>query len=168
MQEAEIYSIIRQEIINNHNLMHWFTLFVVVMLVVGSAVLEKRKTILSVFLPLISLVWAAAIVRFDFFIHRQGAYLKDFENTLQNNGFVYPLWETWKSSHSSTAFIIPIADIVIFIVIIGLTAYVLFTYTQKYFTEKQWKFGKAYSRTILISTIVLLCLLPFIPFIAQK
>lgn len=168
MQEAELYSIIRQEIMNNHNLMHWFTFFVVVLLLVGGVVVEKQKTVLSVFLPLISLAWAAAVVRFDFFIHRQGAYLKALESQMQNSGFAYPLWETWKSSHSTTAFIVPLSDIVIFIVIIVLTAYVLFGYTQKYFADRQWRAGKAYSWTVLISIIILLCLLPFIPFIAQK
>jgi len=168
MQEIEIYNIIRQEIITNHSLMHWFTLIVFFSLLVGSAVIEKQKTVLSVFLPLISLVWAAAVVRFDFFIHRQGAYLKTLESQMQNSGFAYPLWETWKSSHTFTAFIVPLSDIVIFIVIIALTAYVLFGYTQKYFAERQWNAGKAYSWTILISILILLCLLPFIPFIAQK
>jgi hypothetical protein len=167
MQEIEIYNIIRQEIITNHTLMHWLTLFVFVSLLVACVVIEKRKTILSVFLPLLTLAWAASIVRFDFFIHRQGAYLRSLESHIQNNVTSIPLWETWKASHDSGIFIVPLADIFIFIVIIIPTAYILFNHTQEYFAEKRWKAGKPYAWTVLVSIVLLLSLIPFIPTLAQ-
>lgn len=163
----EIYSLIRQEIIINHSLMHWFTLLVFLMLLAGCSVIERRKTILSVFLPLITLAWAASIVRFDFFIHRQAEYLRLLENQIQNNTNSMQLWETWKASKSSTAFIIPLADIFIFAVILIPTAYILFNQTQEYFAERQWKNGKIFAWTILISIVFLLGLIPFIPFLAR-
>lgn len=167
MQEVEIYNAIRQEITTNHILMHWFTLFVVVSLLAGCIVIEKRKTILGVFLPLITLAWAASIVRFDFFVHRQAAYLRMLESHIQNNVASFPLWETWKDSHNSTIFIIPLADIFIFIVILIPTVWLLFGRAQEYFAEKQWKAGKIYAWTVLVSIILLLCLIPFIPLLTR-
>jgi hypothetical protein len=167
MQEVEIYNVIRQEIIGNVNLMHWFTLLVVITLLIGCRIIEKRKTILCVFLPLLSLAWAAATVRFDFFIHRQAAYLRAFENQMQKTGYVFPLWETWKAEHRSGIFIVPIADLVIFLLIIIPTVFILFRYTQQYFSESQWKFGKVYVWTVLICLITLLLLIPFIPIITE-
>lgn len=147
--------------------MHWFTLLVFFSLLAGCLVIEKRKTILSVFLPLITVAWAASVVRFDFFVHRQAEYLRSLENQIQNNINSIQLWETWKASKSSTAFIIPLADIFIFAVILIPTAYILFNQTQEYFAEKKWKFGKIYVWTVLISIILLLGLIPFIPLLTQ-
>jgi hypothetical protein len=79
MNEVEIYSIIRSEILTNHVLMHVTTLVVVILLFGGTWLIEDRKSIISVILPILSLAWAAAIVRFDFFIHRQAAYLRAVE-----------------------------------------------------------------------------------------
>lgn len=167
MQEIEIYNVIRQEIINNHSLMHWFTLAVAMLVLVGCIVVENRKTVLSVFLPLILPAWAAAILRFDFFIHRQAAYLRALESKMQQSGFNFPLWETWKVEHYSGVFIVPFADLVIFLLIIIPTAYMLFTHTQQYFEEKNWKFGKVYIWLILMTTIILLSIIPFVPSITR-
>lgn len=167
MQEVEIYNVIRQEIVSNNIMMHWITFFVAVSLLIGCKVIEKQKTILSVFLPLISVAWAASVLRFDFFIHRQGAYLRELESRMQQDSFKFPYWETWKVTHSSGIFIVPLADFVIFLVIIIPTTYILFTYTQQYFVEKQWKFGKAYAWIILMYTLILLLLIPFVPLIIR-
>ena len=167
MQEVEIYNAIRQEITGNINLMHWITFLVAVSLLIGCRVVEGRKTIICVFLPLISLAWAAAILRFDFFIHRQAAYLRAFEIQMQKSGFAFPLWETWKLEHRNGIFIVPFADLIIFLLIIIPTAFILFNYTQQYFSEKQWKYGKVYVWTILTCLILLFGLIPLVPFITQ-
>jgi hypothetical protein len=167
MPEAEIYNVIRQEIITNHNLMHWITLLVAVSLLIGCRIIEKRKTIICVFLPLVSVAWAASVLRFDYFIHRQASYLRAFEFQMQKSGFAFPLWETWKAEHRSGIFIVPFADLIVFLLIIIPTAFILFNYTQQYFSEKKWKFGKVYVWTILTLLIVLLLLSPFVPFITQ-
>ena len=167
MQEVEIYNVIRREIIDNINLMHWITFLVAVSLLTGCRIIEKRKTILCVFLPLISVAWAAAILRLDFFIHRQAAYLRAFEFQMQKSGFAFPLWETWKVEHRSGIFIVPFADLIIFLLIIIPTAFILFNYTQQYFSEKQWRFGKVYVWTILACLIISLVLIPLVPFITQ-
>ena len=76
LDSGDVYAIIRTEIIANHSLMHWYSLIVAIVIIIGVRVIEARQTILSVCLPLLSIAWAAAMVRFDFFIHRQAAYLR--------------------------------------------------------------------------------------------
>jgi hypothetical protein len=86
---------------------------------------------------------------------------------MQQSGFDFQLWETWKAEHSPGVFIVPLADVVIFLLIVIPTAYILFNYTQQYFVERHWIFGKAYTWTILISTVILLLLIPFIPLMTK-
>lgn len=167
MQEVEIYTVIRQEIISNINLLNLITFFVAVCLLTGCKLIENRKTVLRVFLPLISLAWAAAVVRFDFLIHRQGIYLMEVESRMRQGGTNFPLWETWKAERTFGTFLIPLTDLLIFPLIIIPTAFIIFNYTQPYFVENQWKFGRAYAWGILISIIVLLSLTPFVPLLAR-
>lgn len=167
MQEVEIYSVIRQEIIYNHGLMHWFTFLVLAALLAGCKIIEMRKTILSVFLPLMSLGWAASVIRFDFFIHRQGAYLRILERRIQDNGISIELWETWKGVHTSGVFVIPLADVFIFIVILIPTAYILFVHAREYFDERNWRGGNIYVWAILGCIVCLLGLIPFIPYLTR-
>ena len=168
MNEVEVYSIIRSEIETNHVLMHVTTLIVVILLLGGTWLVEGRKSIVSVLLPLLSLAWAAAIVRFDFFIHRQAAYLRAVEARLQESGISVPLWETWKSSLRSTSIVVPISDFIAILVIVIPTIYLLFGPTQDYFVLKQWRGGTVYTWGVLITLGLLLGFLPFIPMIAQK
>jgi len=168
MGEAEIYSIIRSEIMVNHVLMHVTTLLVVVILLGGIWLIERRTSFLSVVLPLFSLAWAAAVVRFDYFIHRQGAYLRAVEARMQGAGISIPLWETWKSSLRLTSVVIPVADIIAIIVVLVPTIYLLFGPTQEFFVSKKWQGGKAYAWGVLIVLGCLLGCLPFIPKLAQQ
>src|SRR5437588_7437678 len=107
--------------------MHWFSIIVAIIILVGIAVVETRgRTILSVFLPLLSLAWAASMVRFDFFIHRQAAYLRIFESQLRETGVSTPLWETWKAASRSTPYVVPVLDAIALSVIVIPTFYLLF------------------------------------------
>lgn len=168
MNEIEIYSVIRNEILTNHVLMHVTTLLVVLILLGGIWLSEKRKSIVSVFLPLLSLAWAASIVRFDYFIHRQGAYLRVVEARLQQSGVSIPLWETWKSSLSSTAIVMPIADFMAILVVVVPTIYLLLSPAQDYLSEKNWRGRRVYAWGIIAIIGLLLSFLPFIPYVAQK
>jgi len=168
MNEVEIYSTIRHEILTNHVLMHVTTLLVVLLLLGGTWLCETRKSILSVVLPILSLAWAAAIVRFDYFIHRQGAYLRAVEARLQQSGVSIPLWETWKSSLSSTAIIVPITDFIAIAVVVVLTIYLLFGPAQDFFLDKRWQGRKVYAWGLITLIGLLLCSLPFIPKITQR
>jgi hypothetical protein len=165
MGETEVYSIIRTEIIINHILMHIFTLVVVIALLIGVFLVEGRKTILSVFLPLLSLAWAAGMVRFDFFIHRQAAFLRVLETHISEKSGSTPLWETWKSSLTSTAFVIPIADLIVFAVIIIPTFYILFTSCAKFFESNNIKGGRLYVWSVSSILLLLLLSLAIIPVI---
>ena len=78
------------------------------------------KTILSVFLPLLSLGWAASVVRSDYFIRREAAYLRDLQTKTQPN---LPLWETWKGSLHSTVFVVPVLDVIAVPVMVVPTLY---------------------------------------------
>src|SRR5205085_164347 len=144
------------------------TLVVVAILLAGTWLIQDRKSILSVFLPLLSLSWAAAILRFDFFIHRQAAYLRDLEARLQEANLPVPLWESWKISIQSTSVIVPIADFLVILVIFVPTVYLLFGPAQEYFNLKLWRGAKLYAWGVSITFVLLLGCLPFIPKIARK
>lgn len=165
MGELELYSTIRNEIIVNHVLMHLTTIFVVFMLVGGTLFVETRRSFVSLLLPLLSLAWAAAIVRFDFFIHRQGAYLRVIETSLQNR-LDLPFWELWKAQLSSTRYVVPIADAFSILIIIVPTIYLLFGPCKSLFKERQWRGHLLYAWTVLLLIVLLLSTLPFIPRIA--
>jgi hypothetical protein len=167
LNDVDIYNSIRAEIINNHNLMHWFTIVVVILLLIGVGFVEARKTVLSIFLPLLSIAWAAAMVRFDFFIHRQGAYLRAVESQLREKGVSIPLWETWKTSVRSTQIVVPVADAIACAVVLIPTIYLLFGPAQEYFQLRQWRGGQAYAWSVSLLIILLLLSLTVIPKIAD-
>ena len=164
--EIDIYNTIRAEIVANHTLMHWYSIIVALALLAGIVLIELRKTVLSVFLPLLSLAWASAMVRFDFFIQRQGVYLRDFEMQLQEHGLSAPMWETWKTSLRSTQILIPIADAIAVLAIVVPTLYLLFGPAQEIFQLHQWKRSKLYAWSVSIMLVLLLCSLAVIPRIA--
>lgn len=168
MGEIELYNVVRVEIIVNHVLMHATTLLVVLLLLGGVRLTEGRSSFLSVALPLLSLAWAAAMVRFDFFIHRQAAYLRAAEARLQASGIPIPMWETWKSALRSTSIVVPLMDCVAILVVIVPTIYLLFGPAQEFFAAKQWRGGRAYAWGVLIGLGFLLGCLPFVPKIAQR
>lgn len=163
MGEADIYFSIRSEIVSNHVLMHWLSIVVVMAILLGTWIVESRKTILSVFLPLLALAWAASMVRFDFFIHRQAAYLRAMEPQLRAKGLIAPVWETWKLDLRLTPFILPVADVIICLVIVLPTVYLLFGPAQQFFKLHHWKGGEMYAWTITILMVLLLCSLAVIP-----
>jgi hypothetical protein len=167
LNEVELYSSVRQEIIKNHALMHWFTLVVVLILLVGVYVVENRRTILSVFLPLLSLAWAAAVLRFDFFIHRQIAYLRTLGYSMQQNGLRAPIWEIWKDSLIATPIIVPVADLILFLIVVLPTVYILVGPTQEYFRFKQWKGWKWYASIVVVLLLLLLSSLILVPKLAR-
>lgn len=167
MGELELYSTIRNEIVVNHVLIHLTTIFVVFMLVGGTWFVETRKSFVSLLLPLLSLAWAAAIVRFDFFIHRQGAYLRLLETALQKRvGPDMPFWELTKAQLHSTRYVVPIADALSILIIIVPTIYLLFGPCKSFFQERQWSGHALYAWTVLLLIALLLASLPFIPRIA--
>lgn len=166
MGEVDVYSAIRAEIVSNHVLMHWYSIIVAVVLLTGVAFVETRKTILSVFLPLLTLSWAAAILRFDFFIHRQAAYLRAVEAKLSERGIAIPLWESWKKPLRSTLFVMPVADVIAVTVIVVATVYLLFGPAQEYFRLRQWRGGRIYSWAVTVLILIVLCSLAVIPSVA--
>lgn len=168
MNEIELYNTIRSEILVNHVLMHLTTIVVVIALLAGVWLNERRVSMVSVLLPLLSLSWAAAMVRFDFFIHWQAAYLRLLEGSLRQSGVVTPLWETWKASLGSTRVVIPIADLFAVLIVLVTTAYLLFGPAREVFKARAWPAHLAYSCAILLLTVGLLCSLPFVPGLAAR
>lgn len=166
MNEIDLYNSIRSEIVVNHVLMHLTTIVVLIALLAGVWLSEKRESMISVLLPFLSLSWAAAMVRFDFFIHRQAAYLRALEASLHQNSVAVPLWEGWKASLQSTRIVIPIADVFALLIVVVITAYLLFYPAKEIFRSKDWPAHRLYSWLILLSTISLLLFLPFIPKLA--
>jgi len=167
LNELEIYTAVRNEILSNHILMHWFSIIIALSLLIGILMVELRKSILSVFLPLLSISWAASMVRFDFFIHRQAAYLRTLESQMRDTGVSIPLWESWKASLRATQFVIPIADTIACTVIVIPTIYLLFGPSRQFFRDHRWKGGKAYAWAASILLLLLLCFLAAIPKIAD-
>ena len=168
MNETDLYNTIRSEILVNHVLMHLTTIVVVIMLLTGVWLCERRESVVSVLLPLLSLSWAAAMVRFDFFIHRQAAYLRAVEGTLRESGVITPLWETWKYSLRSTRVMMPIADVFAVLIVLAPTAYLLFGPARQVFKQRDWPAQRAYCWGVLLLTVGLICLLPFIPGLAAR
>ena len=162
---VEIYNTIRAEIVNNHTLMHWYSIIVAVVILAGILVVETRRTLLSVFLPLLAVAWAASIVRFDFFIHRQAAYLRYLELQMTSETSLQ-FWETWKASHGRAVFVIPLADIFAVTVIVIPTIYLLFGPAKQYFKSAQWRGGNLYAWGITAVLFALLLSLLAIPKIA--
>lgn len=168
MDAAEIYIVIRAEIMANHVLMHLISLAVVLALLTGVWVIEKtRPTILSVFLPMLSLTWAAAMVRFDLFIHRQAAYLRALEAQMSAGGVSLPLWETWKGSLKATSLVVPLADMIACAVIVIPTVYLLFGPARQFFQLRQWKGERIFAWGVSMLLVLLLCFLALIPRIAD-
>ena len=168
MNGIDLYNSIRSEIVVNHVLMHLTTIVVVIALLAGVWLSEKRESIVSVLLPLLSLSWAAAMVRFDFFIHRQAAYLRALETSLHQNGLAVPLWEGWKASLKSNQIVIPIADLFATLIIVVITVYLLFGPAHNVFKSKNWPAHRLYSWLILLLTVGLLLFLPLIPKLAAR
>ena len=139
---------------------------VAITLLTGVWLSEKRESIISVLLPLLSVSWAAAMVRFDFFIHRQAAYLRAVEASLSKSGFPVPLWETWKISLQSTRLVVPIADVFATLIVLVTTAYLLFGPAKSVFNSRRWPAHRAYAWSILLATVGLLLFLTLIPGIA--
>jgi len=164
---ADSYELIRSEIITNHVLMHWFTVIVALVILAGTWIIELRKTIVSVFLPLLALAWAAAMVRFDFFIHRQAAFLRVLESQLMQEKPSQLFWETWKTTIRSTSFVVPTADLIASAVIVVPTIYLLFGPSYQLFQTNGWRGGKAYAWVVTLALLILLMSLAAIPAIAQ-
>lgn len=160
MQPSD-YASLRLEIVVDHILMHALSLVVVVLLLVGVAYVERRSSILSVLLPLLTLSWAAMVVRFDFFIHRQGAYLRALQEAARNQ-----LWESWKASLTMTPIVVPLLDVLMVAVIVVATLYLLFGPTRAYFVASGWRGGTTYAWTVSGLVVALLLLLPWIPRLA--
>jgi hypothetical protein len=168
MNEIDLYNSVRSEIVVNHVLMHVTTIIVVIALLVGVWVSEKQDSIISVLLPLLSLSWAAAMVRFDLFIHRQAAYLRALEASLHESGLAVPLWEGWKASLKSTRVVIPIADVFVTLIVVLITCYLLFGPAKRFFDSRHWPAHRLYSWFILLSTISLLLFLAWLPGLAGR
>ncbi|HEY6804277.1 MAG TPA: hypothetical protein VI306_11900 [Pyrinomonadaceae bacterium] len=163
MDQTQIYVAIRSEIVANHELLHWFTLIVALSLVIGIVVIERLgNTLLSIFLPLLSVSWAASVLRFDFFIHRQAAYLRMLEAQSGSR-----LWESWKASLNSSALVIPTADLFASAVIVVPTLYIVFGPAQNYFASRNWKGARLYAFSISVILLLLLVSLIFVPKVAS-
>jgi hypothetical protein len=161
-----VYMTLREEIVAANNLMHWLTVITLVVLLAGLAFCEHRRTGLSVALPLISVGWAASVVRLDFFIQRIGAYLLPIERRLLDNTDIPP-WETWKNGLPATKIIVPVADMVLFSTIFVATALILFGPTRSYFKDREWRGFNSYSISILILIVALLSSIALIPSITR-
>lgn len=149
----------------NHVLMHVVSVVVAMVLLAGTFVVEKRETILSIFLPLLTFAWAAATVRFDFFIHRQGAYLRSLEAHLAQNVST-PLWETWKySNRAATSLVVPVLDVIVVLAILIPTFFILFGPCRKFFDSRGLKGAKAYAWTLSVMIVGLLLSLGLVPFV---
>lgn len=166
MIETELYNTIRLEIVNNQILMQWITLITAILLLIGAAYVEKHTTILSLFLPLFSLSWAAAMVRFDFFIHRQGAYLRALEAKAMSEGNTLPLWETWKDGLQATKFVLPSVDILAVAVIVIPTIFILFGPARAYFVKNKLRGARLYAWSMTSLLFIPLISLSIIPTLA--
>jgi hypothetical protein len=161
-----VYAALRSEILVNDVLLHATTLAVFLILLTGAAFIERRQTILSALLPLTSVLWAAAVVRFDFFIHRQGAYLSTVEHKLLAESGL-PGWESWKNVLPGTRTLVPAADVIASLVMVAITANIAFGPCRRYFRDRGWSGGTIYAASSVGLTVALLSSLALIPFFTR-
>lgn len=164
MPSGEFYGALRAEIAMHDVLLHVITVVVVIIIVLGAGFVEKGDTIVSIFLPLISVAWASAVLRLDFFIHRQGAYLRILETQLLA-GTSSQGWETWKAAVPPTRYLVPIADVIGIAAIVAPTVYILFGPARVYFLTHGWRGDLFYAIAVLAALLGQLACLPVIPII---
>lgn len=162
-----MYGAVREEILLNLALMHWLSIVVVIALFAGVAFCEARTTVLSVLLSLLGIAWAAATLRFDFLIHRQGAYLRQLESAHVQQG-ASMMWETWKQEHRSQNLALPILDLLAALPIVAATAYLACRSARLYLTKCSIPGARAYPWVVMILQMTLLALLAIIPVIAGR
>jgi len=160
----QVYQTIRAEIALNHALMHWFTMVVAIVMLAGVWLCETRASILSVLLPLLAISWASATVRFDYLIHRQGAYLRAFENAIHSS---VPMWETWKSSLHSRYYMLPVLDALAVLPIVASTIYLAFNPGQEYFLKHGWHGARIYASSVTVVLLLLIGSLAIVPLFAR-
>lgn len=165
MPVEQIYSAMRAEILTDHALMHWLTIIVALAVLGGLWLVEVRPSLLAVFLPLLSTAWAASILRFDLFIHRQATYLRLIEESDRSSRLNVLSWDAWKSTLISTNVFVPVADLIACSVIVVPTLYLLFGSCQAQFVRLGWRAAKLYAwgvATVMCGSLVLLAAIPFI------
>lgn len=163
----DVYIAVRNEILLNQALMHWSSIVAVIVLLAGVVLCETRTTILSALLPLLGVGWAAEVARFDFLIHRQGAYLRTLEAALTEQGGPV-LWETWKSHLRAQRTMLPILDAIMALPIIAATLFIAFRPALNYLLTNHIPGARAYPWAITMLQLAILMLLAFIPNIAGR
>jgi hypothetical protein len=163
VDKTQVYVIIRQEIVANHVLMHTVSVITVVVLVFGVWLVERRRTFLSVLLPLLAISWAGAMVRFEFLIHRQGAYLRELERYLRASDRRLPTWELWKAEFTPTQIVMPLADVFTFLVVLVATAYLCFGPAKSFLADGHPRLSRIYPWVVLSVLCLLFCALAVVP-----
>jgi hypothetical protein len=157
------YAAIRQEIVANHVLMHAVTLVAVIVLLGGVWLAERRRTVLSVFLPLFAVTWAASMLRFEFFIQRQGAFLRDYERYLVRVEHAGPTWELWKAGFTPTQVVVPLADVFTFVGILAPALYLAFVPGRSFLADRTPALARIFPWAILVVLLGLLAGIGVIP-----
>ena len=160
MHSDQVYIAMRAEILADHVMMHWFTIIVALAILAGTWIVENRSNVLAAFLPLLAVSWAAATLRFDFFIHRQAAYLNILEASLSSPTMS---WDRWKAGLASTPLIVAPADVFAAAVIVIPTLYLLFGPCQQAFQLAGWKGGRVYAWVLTILILAALGMLGAVP-----
>ena len=163
MPSMQVIDTIRWEIIANHVLMHVTTLVVLCIILTITAYVERRQSALSVLMPLVTVSWAAAMVRFDYLIHRQGAYVSFVERTTGTQG-----WETWRTGLTATVYVMPFLDALSVLAIVAPTVFVLFGPAKRWCDEQASRFGALYRWIVLIAIVSLLASLGAVPWLARQ
>jgi hypothetical protein len=156
-----LYGSIRTEVITNHLLMHATSLVVLIILLVGLAYVERHSSVLSVLLPIVSVSWAAAMVRFDYFIHRQGVYLAHVEHSAGLFG-----WESWRASLVATPVLVPLMDALVAMAYVLPTIWIAFKPSRTYLRANGVGWATAYAWLVSVLTVLLLASLTVVPRLA--
>jgi hypothetical protein len=164
MDRTQIYVVIREEIIANHILMHAVSVVVILALLFGTWLVERRSTVLSVLLPFLAITWAAGMLRFEFFIQRQGAYLRAFERQADPG---YATWELWKAGFTPTKIVVPLADVFTVSVVFVTTAYLVFGPARYYLRDRNPGLARVFPWLVLGCLGVLMISWAIIPLVLQ-
>jgi hypothetical protein len=163
-----MYAVLRNEILLHQFLLYTTTLVVALVCMAAVVVCERRDSVLSVLAPALASAWAGAVLRFDYLIHRQGAYLLILEDRISAISYPMPLWEHWKGDLPGKALFLGPTDALTCLAVVAPALYLTWTLGRRHLQARapQWALPVAVCLTALI--MVPLLLLPFVPAAAVK
>ena len=92
---------------------------------------------MSALLALYADAWAAAVLRLDYLIQRQGAYVRTLESALAPGPGASTTWEAWKAGAVATTWVLPITDLVASLAVVAPALFIIWGPFRRFWRERQ-------------------------------